>query len=65
MFIWLFLFYVSFTPWDEIMLSAAVAKTARHLVCVYRPCKESISKEMNDDDYLNLHSMTKLSAFRK
>ena len=46
------------------MLSAAVAKTARHLVCVYRPCKESISKEMNDD-YLNLHSMTKLSAFRK
>ena len=27
---------------------------------VYRPCKESISTEMNNDD-LNLHSMTKLS----
>ena len=45
-----------------------VAKSARHLVmlckffCVYRPYKESISKEMNNDD-LNLHSMTKLSGW--
>ena len=30
--------------------------------CVYRPYKESISKEMNNDD-LNLHSMTKLSGW--
>ena len=29
--------------------------------CVYRPYKESISKEMNND--LNLHSMTKLSGW--
>ena len=27
--------------------------------CVYRPYKESISKEMNNDNDLNLHSMTK------
>ena len=30
--------------------------------CVYRPYKESISKEMNDID-LNLHNMTKLSGW--
>ena len=30
--------------------------------CVYRPCKESISKEINNDD-LSLHSMTKLSGW--
>ena len=29
--------------------------------CVYRPYKESISKEMNND-YLNLHIITKLSG---
>ena len=29
--------------------------------CVYRPYKESISKEMNNDD-LNLHSMTNCRA---
>ena len=28
--------------------------------CVYRPYKESISTEMNNDNDLNLHSMTKL-----
>ena len=38
-----------------------MAKPARHLVmqmqifCVYRPYKESISKEMNNDNDLNLH----------
>ena len=31
--------------------------------CVYRPYKESISKEMNNDNDLNLHSMTKLSGW--
>ena len=31
--------------------------------CVYRPCKESISKEMNNDNDLNLHSVTKLSGW--
>ena len=46
-----------------------VAKPARqfgHMLCkffcVYRPYKESISKEMNNDNDLNLHSMTKLSG---
>ena len=43
-----------------------MAKPAQHLVmqmhifCVYRPYKEPISKEMNNDNDLNLHSMTKL-----
>ena len=43
----------------------AVAKPADNLVmlckffCVYRPYKESISKEMNNDNDLNFHSMTK------
>ena len=32
-------------------------------LCLYRPYKESISKEMNNDDDLNLHSMTKLSGW--
>ena len=31
--------------------------------CVYRPYKESISKEMNNDNDLNLHSMAKLSGW--
>ena len=31
--------------------------------CVYRPYKESISKEMNNDNDLNLHSMTKSSGW--
>ena len=31
--------------------------------CVYRPYKESITKEMNNDNDLNLHSMTKLSGW--
>ena len=31
--------------------------------CVYRLKKESISKEMNNDSDLNLHSMTKLSGW--
>ena len=49
--------------------SAPVAKPARQFVmlrkffCVYRPYKESISKEMNNDNDLNLHSMTKLSGW--
>ena len=30
--------------------------------CVYRPYKESISKEMNNDNDLNLHCMTKCRA---
>ena len=33
------------------------------IFCVYRPYKESISKEMNNDNDLNLHSMTKLSSW--
>ena len=49
----------------------SVAKPARHLVmknkfkffCVYRPYKESISKEMKNDNDLSLHSMTKLSGW--
>ena len=46
-----------------------VAKPARHfghampIFWVYRPYKESISKEMNNDNDLNLHSMTKLSGW--
>ena len=32
------------------------------LFCIYRPYRESISKEMNNDNDLNLHSMTKLSG---
>ena len=45
-----------------------MAKPARHLVMqiqifnVYRPYRDSISKEMNDND-LNLQSMTKLSGW--
>ena len=31
--------------------------------CVYRLQKASISKEMNNDNDLNLHSMTKLSGW--
>ena len=30
--------------------------------CVYRPYKDSISEELNNDSHLNLHSMTKFSA---
>ena len=48
----------------------AVAKPARqfgHAIgkffCVYRPYKDPISKEMNNDNDLNLHSMTKLSGW--
>ena len=33
------------------------------IFCVYRPYKELISKEMNNDNDLNLHSMTKLSGW--
>ena len=50
-------------------MADAVAKPARHWVMqmqifsVYRPYKESISKEMNNDNDLNLHSMTKLSGW--
>ena len=33
------------------------------IFCVYRPYKESISKEMNNDNDLNFHSMTKLSGW--
>ena len=48
------------------MVVATVAKPARQFgyatvckfFCVYRPYKESISKEMNNDNDLNLHSMT-------
>ena len=32
-------------------------------LCVYRPYKQSISKEINNDNDLNLHSMTKLSGW--
>ena len=56
----------------EIFLSKefplGVTKPAWYLVMqmqilgVYRPYKESISKEMNNDIELNLHSMTKLSG---
>ena len=31
--------------------------------CVYRPYEQSISKKMNKDNDLNLHSMTKLSGW--
>ena len=31
--------------------------------CVYRPYKELIFKEMNNDNDLNLYSMTKLSGW--
>ena len=46
-----------------------VAKPARHLVMqmqiflCFWPYKEWISKEMNNDNDLNLHSMTKLSGW--
>ena len=45
-------------------------EATRHLVmqmqiflCLYRPYKESISKEMNNYNDLNLHSVTKLSGW--
>ena len=47
----------------------AVARPAVHLVMQMQiflslwPYKESISKEMNNDNDLNLHSMTKLSGW--
>ena len=31
--------------------------------CVYRPYKESVSKEMKNDDDLNLHGMIRLSGW--
>ena len=34
---------------------------ANAIFCVYGPSKGSICKEMNNDNDLNLHSMTKLS----
>ena len=46
-----------------IALIIAVAKPVRHLVmqmqffCVYRPYKELVSKEMNNDNDLDLHSL--------
>ena len=46
-----------------------VAKPARHLVmqmqffCVYRPYKEPISKEMNNDNNLNLHLHDQMSGW--
>ena len=49
--------------------SHAVAKPARHLVMqmqiflCFWPYKEWISKEINNDNDLNLHSMTKLSGW--
>ena len=61
--------YTSFQPMH---FMAAVAKTVRHLAVqmqikffiVYRLHKESISKEIkNDNDNLNLHTMTKLSGW--
>ena len=36
---------------------------ANVIFCVYRLYMESISKEMNNDNDLNLHSMTKLSGW--
>ena len=54
-------------------MARAVAKPARHLViykckfsCVYshyRPCKESISKEMNNDNDLNLNLHDQMSGW--
>ena len=46
-----------------------VAKPARQfghamqIFLCYKPYKESISKEMNNDNDLNLHNMTKLSGW--
>ena len=54
--------------WQKI-LSHTVAKPARHLVmqmqiffCVCRPYKESISKEMKNDNDLNLHLHDQMSG---
>ena len=47
----------------------SVAKPARHLVtqnkffCVYKPYKESISKEMNANNNLNLHLHDQMSGW--
>ena len=48
--------------------NVSIAKPARHLLmqvqvflCL-KTVKESISKEVNNDNDLNLHSMTKLSG---
>ena len=38
-------------------------RTNANFFCVYIPYRESISKEMNNDNDLNLHSMTKLSGW--
>ena len=48
-----------------LMSSGKVRSTFGHSnvnFSVYRPCEESISKEVNNDD-LNLHSMTKMSGW--
>ena len=37
--------------------------TQMQTFCVYRPYMESTSKEMNNDNDLNLHSITKLSGW--
>ena len=49
----------------------AVTKPARHVICsckcnffrVYKPYEDSITTEMNNDNDLNLHAMTKLSGW--
>ena len=48
---------------NVVMISREASPTFGHANCkffsVYIPYKESISKEMNNDNDLNLHSMTK------
>ena len=47
----------------------SLVKPAQQLImqmqifCVYGPCKESISKKMNNDNDFNLHGMIKLSGW--
>ena len=56
----------SLTCFSCLGVMETVANPAQHLamlckfLCLYRPYKESISKEMNNHD-LNLHSVTKYS----
>ena len=60
---------VSCAPGDWLQVKNTVAKPDRHLVmqmqiflCVL-PYQESISKKINNDNDLNLQSMTKLSSW--
>ena len=55
--------------WSQLLKAGSAVTTggARSCKCkffsVYGPYKESISEEMNNDNDLNLHNMTRLSRW--